>query len=294
MERTSLHSSQGVVFISICKQIITDWHRQVECKHWAKCSPTKLAFFVCLFPPTDSLLIATSRRLNAWEHRYHHYLKKLPKPMNYFNTALATHNAAFEFSLWHTIMDYSAVSEDSTLFRRFFSTSRGLTLMFRCLQHWTKKKDFLFRREVKGIISAVHSPSAKCYSISEIPEVVQIPWRRQSSCHDVYPENPQDIINVWPIREKAITKAKGLRKATLQFECSIKDFLQCTKTDAMTARSFRDYSLKKRQLRIFLSKNKRVLLSRCTIKRLNFVQMRYVLHHLTFPLYFKNLLRSAV
>ena len=249
--------------------------------------------FSSFYSVPDSLLIATSRRLNQWELQYHRYLSSLPEPINYFDSSLAVHNAAFEFCLWHTLMDYSAVSEDSTLFRQFFSASRARVLMFRCLQSWTRKKDFLFKREVKGVISAVHSPSPKCYAISELPEVVHVPWSRGGQSA-IYPGNPKDIINVWPIQEKAIKRAKGLQRATLQFECTIKDFLQCTKTNAPVTRSFRDYALSKRQCRIFLSRNNRVLLSRCTVKRLNFVEMRYVLHHLTFPLYFKNLLRSTV
>ena len=195
--------------------------------------------------------------------------------------------------MWHSLLDYSAISEESTLFRRFFSGSRGLSLMFQCLQSWTRKNDFLFRREVEGVISAIHSPSPKCYAVSQLPENVPIVWSRSRSTRDVYPESPNDIINVWPIREKCIKRAKGLRKATLQFECSMHDFLQCTKTDALTARSFQDYGLTKRQCRIYLAKNSRVLLSRCTVKRLNYVQMRHIFHHLTFPLYFKNLLRST-
>ena len=104
----------------------------------------------------------------------------------------------------------------------------------------------------------------------------------------VYPEDKSDLINLWPIHSDQIRKAKGLRKSTLRFNCDLRDFVHSAKTD-QSSRRVLDYGLIKRDFRIYLAKNTKVILSKSSIKRLSFKQMMSSFHHLTFPLYYKKL-----
>ena len=134
------------------------------------------------------------------------------------------------------------------------------------------------------------SPAPKVYSVETLSPNATLPSKRQTANASlVYPTDPNDPLNLIPSTNE-MRKSKGTKRAVLRHKTLLLDYIAASKTSE-TPRSIAEFSLRKQNFRLFICTNKKRVLNSCNIKRLFYTQQRRRLHHLSYPLHFKNFSR---
>ena len=241
-------------------------------------------------PNPDSLLISASRKTSLWEAAVHKIIEISGKNIKFHETAIAKHAAASEFASICHLLDYSSVSHSTLLYRTWFEQNLALSTMFRFMAKKTKKMSFCWQQELEFVASHIFAPSPKQYDIELLPQDITLPL--QPLKEPVYCAASEDPLNYLPCNlGLGIKKAKGTRASILKFNCLLLDFVLASKTEKRS-RGFVDYGMRKKNFRIYITCQTKLLLTKCSLKRLSFLQLQQLHNHFTFPLFVKQLLKS--
>ena len=236
---------------------------------------------------TDSLAIATERELSSWEKWLHTLLLKTNQPTPYRDTYIGQELSSHTYRSWRPILDYSSISETSTLYHGFFSQTPELKTMFKYLSIVQRKKLLKWQNETNfSECTTILSPCPKSYCLN-IMKDFSLPLSRISPIP--YPSlGRNDPLNVIP-SDTFVKKSKGIKKSILHFRTSVIDYANATKTDQPT-RSVQEYGLRKKHMKIFLISQSKLLMRKSVVKRLCYEKSRQCWSFFTFPLCFNRLL----
>ena len=187
-------------------------------------------------------------------------------------------------------MDYSSISQQSILYKKFFSSSIVYNTMVRYLAHVTKKSLFKFQNETQfQEIQHIFCPAIKSYNVQLLDtDLTHLPYQPMES--PPFPSLPrEDPLNKLGPGKPFIKRTKGVRKEVLKFQTSLIDFVLATKTNT-PPRYVQQHAIKKKQFRLYLISQNKLLLSRIVIKRLAYAEMADLWSFFTFPLCFKRLI----
>ena len=223
--------------------------------------------------------------MSKWETGYHFLLSTLQNPTPFIDTAIAEELATTNYVSTHHLLDYSSVSPKSILVNKLFDTE-GLKIMFEFLAMNTKKRLALLANEqTSDFLVHVFCPAPKSYLIEELKHDLCLPLKQPTSL--VLPNIPDDPINYFP--STPLTKrGKGTKKNILKYKCFVLDFIKITKLDE-ESRSIDQYSIKRKNFRLYIMKSRKRLLANNTCKRLVFLQSRNKFSHFSFPLHAKRI-----
>ena len=242
-----------------------------------------------LLSDTDSIIHATERPISRYERWLHRSLySDSNNPVLFSRSEIAKDLTSETFRTWHRILDYSSISTESTLFRSHFADSPAYAAMFKYMALVTRKSLLRWQDETGGLdLLHFNSPSAKSYCLDAVSETATLPIVEPTILpFPAFP--PSDPVNRFSCTRNFVRKSKGVRRAVLQREASLKDFVEATKTEQLP-RSVGEYSIRRKNFRLFLISQRKRLLSRCLIKRLTYPSMRRPEYHFTLPLHCKRL-----
>ena len=239
---------------------------------------------------TDSLLVCTERCMSNYEKLIHQILEDSPTRVPYQKTAFSKINSAHSFQAWHSLLDYSSISKHSSLFQNFFHSNTAFETMFTYLAITRRKEVLKWQDECNGQeISCVLSPCPKAYCIqTQNNHSTLLPLQPLSPLPFSYlpsndPLNRIETTNVYK-------KTKGIKKAIVKFRMNIHDFTNVVKRDN-PPRSLPQYSIKRKLFRLYLITQRRQLVSKVVIKRLEYPQMKKLFSHFNLSLCVKNILQ---
>ena len=241
---------------------------------------------------TDSIVHCMERKLALYEQWEHLLLKKTNKTILYKDSIIAHEMASSCYRAWHSILDYSSLSEKSIIFQAFFAKSEAHATMLRYLAISTRKALFKWQSESNFIsIQTCHAPSPKSYALTLWnEEKISLPFIEPISNNKAYPSLPNnDPLNRIGAGKEFMKKTKGLRKNVLTYQTRLSDFVLATRTNK-TSRSVRQFAIKKQHLKLYIVSQNKMLLSRVIMKRLAFQQLSKPWCCFTYPLCFKRLL----
>lgn len=156
-------------------------------------------------------------------------------------------------------LDYSSLSEESLIYKTVAQNDTTSQAMFRILQKVTKNVPFLYKNELgERLLSHLISPSPKQYFI-------------RTCTNTIFPNCEPDIE-----REEEITikKAKGVKRSLIQKHVSKQDFIDTISKKPQALRTLKQYTIKKKNRRLFLNfVNKQRLSNLCT-KRLFYASLK--------------------
>ena len=245
---------------------------------------------------TDSLLICSARPMSTFEHWQHSLLIQKQTSVLYKNSLIARELGSINFRIWHELLDFSSLAQDSIVFQSFFSPSTALSTMARYLGGATRKKLFKFQSEVNFYdIQHLLSPAIKSYQVQLVADDCRIPVLGQEPLTEEtssFPSlAPRDPLNRLGAGKDCLKKCKGVRRSILRFQTSLADFVLTCKTNT-ASRRITQYAIRKKQFRLYLTSENKMLLSRIVIKRLTFAELSTLWSFFTFPLCFKRLLKQ--
>ena len=159
--------------------------------------------------------------------------------------------------------------------------------MFKYLSIVQRKKLLKWQNETDFYeVTSILSPSPKSYCLN-IMNNISLPLSKPSPIP--YPLlGKNDPLNVIP-SVNFLKKTKGIKKSILHFHTSVVDFVNATKTN-QPSRSVQEFGLRKKQMKIFLITQSKVLMRKSVVKRLCYEKSRQCWSFFTFPLCFKRLL----
>ena len=245
-------------------------------------SPLISTILISIFQ--DSLLVSTSRPMSEWESKYHAHLRN-EQPILFTETPIAEEIVAANYSCGHYLLDYSSIDNNSILLKKLF-TSKGLATMFQFLKEDTKKGlGRLSSEQTSDFLVHVLSPAPKCYHIEEGKSDTWLPLKKMPSL--VLPNTPEDPLNCLP-SIPLTRRGKGTKKNILKYKCFILDFVSVAKLDKQS-KSIEQFSIKRKNFRLYITKSRKRLLANNTCKRLIFVESKRKYNHFSFPLHAKRL-----
>ena len=232
--------------------------------------------------------------MSTFERWQHSLLAQNGTSVLYKDSVIAHEIASHNFQIWHELLDFSSLAQDSIVFQRFFSQSTALSTMVRYLAQTTRKNLFKFQSEVRFYdIQHLFAPAIKSYNVQLMADDCRLPASDKNPLKDPsFPSLPsRDPLNRLGTGKTFIRKSKGIRKQILTFQTSLSDFVLACKTNT-PARRVTQYTIKKKQFRLYLISQNRLLLSRIVIKRLTFAELANLWSFFTYPLCFRRLLKQ--
>ena len=203
---------------------------------------------------TDSLLISSQRQRSRFEEQEIRQLLQT-------NTKIPFHQSRTGKFLGHSlikvfgdVLDYSSIDKNSLIFKTVVEGDLGLEAMFKILQKRTKNTPFLYKDEVnEKLISDLFSPSPKQYYI-------------ETTKNNSFP-NPDEEKQLET--QNIIKKAKGIKRSLIQKRLVKSDFLNSmTESEKTPLNKIRQYTIKRKNRRLFISYVDKKKLSNLCTKRL--------------------------
>lgn len=165
--------------------------------------------------------------------------------------------------------------------------------MVRYLSHATRKNLFKFQSEVNFYdIQHLLAPAIKSYNIQLTADDYRLPIVDLSQDLSSFPSlAPRDPLNRFGPGKDFLKRSKGVRRAILNFQTNLADFVLTCKTNTPSCR-ITQYAIQKKQFRLYVTSQNKMLMSRIVIKRLTFAELSNLWSFFTFPLCFKRLLKQ--
>ena len=170
---------------------------------------------------TDSLLVCTERCMSQYEKIIHQILKHSPIRVPYQATPFSKINSAHSFQAWHSLLDYSSISREASLFKNFFQSNTAYETMFSYLAIRRRKEVLKWQNECLGHeLSCVLSPCPKAYCLqTQNNHTTRLPLVPLSPLPFSYlpandPLNRVETTNI-------CRKTKGLKKSVVKFQMNI-------------------------------------------------------------------------